>query len=111
MLNRILSAVTALSLALPAAAQSGREISGELTYLQRIALPEAHVVLELTGPEGLQLAEQRFETGGAQMPLPFVIEGPEDTAMVLRAAIFVAGRPAWASEALPIPAGEGALEL
>ncbi len=111
MLSRALLPALSLALALPAAAQTAREISGELTYMQRIALPDAHVVVELTGAEGMHLAEERFETEGAQVPLPFSIEGRADTAMVLRAAVFVAGRPAWVSEALPIAAGEGALAL
>lgn len=111
MLSRALLPLIFISLALPASAETRREISGELTYLQRIALPDAHVVLELSGPEGMQVAEARFETEGRQVPLPFVIEGRADTSMVLRAAIFLAGRPAWVSEPLPVAAGEGALTL
>jgi heat shock protein HslJ/membrane-bound inhibitor of C-type lysozyme len=80
-------------------------------YPQRIALPDAHVAVELKNAAGILIAEERFETEGRQVPLPFVIEGQADTAMVLRAGIFVAGRPAWLSEPLPIAAGDGAVTL
>ncbi len=111
MLSRALVSLISISLALPATAQATREISGELTYLQRIVFPDAHVVLELSGPEGMMIAEERFESEGRQVPLPFAIEGRADTAMTLRAGIFIGGRPEWVSEPLPISAGEGALVL
>lgn len=88
-----------------------RDISGEVGYLQRIALdPGAQVVVELTGPGGLA-GEFREETGGKQVPLPFSISTGETGALFLRAAIMVGGAPQWVSDMVPVEAGEADVAL
>lgn len=95
-----------------AAAQDSREISGELTYRQRIALPDdALVVLELRDERGRIVTEERFPTGGKQVPLGFLITGPKDADLVLQSAIFVAAQPAWVTEEVKIPAGSDPVKL
>jgi heat shock protein HslJ/uncharacterized lipoprotein YbaY len=75
-----------------------RPITGELTYLPRIALPPTAVaVIELRDGSGTLLAEQRFPTAGRQVPLPFTLEVPAGAEGSLRAALWVGGRPAWLS--------------
>ena len=71
-----------------------REISGSLTYPERIALPEgAEVAVELRDATGLLVAEDRFATEGRQVPLEFALEAPDGVGLVLRAAVFDGGRP------------------
>lgn len=99
-------AAAAAGLAQPAGA---REISGSLVYLQRIALPpDANVVIELRDAAGTVAAQSRTATMGAQVPLAFRIDAPDDTDLTLRAAIFVGGRPAWVGQPVTAAAGSRA---
>lgn len=58
------------------------QIQGSLTYLQRIALPEDAVItvrllnISLADAPAEVLAEQRIETEGAQVPIPFTLQVP-----------------------------------
>jgi heat shock protein HslJ len=84
----------------PAIAQSEqmREISGTLTYLQRIALaPEALVVVEARGLRDVLLGQVAFEAGGAQVPLAFALGVPADVAVRLTATLGAEGGPQWAA--------------
>lgn len=106
--------VLALALALVPALRgaAAREVSGTLTYPERIALPETAVVaLELRDRGGLLLAEAGFATEGRQVPLPFAIEAPEEVELVLRAAVFADGRALRTTAAVPVPAGAGPVTL
>ncbi|QLQ19404.1 MAG: META domain-containing protein [Exiguobacterium profundum] len=107
-MSRIALATLLLSVALPALA---RDVSGEIGYLQRIALdPGATVVVELTGPGGMA-GEYRAATGGKQVPLPFSISTDDTGPLFLRAAILVGGSPEWVSDMVPVDAGEADVNL
>lgn len=108
MIPRMRSFLAALALAaLPGLAQAeDREIRGELSYRQRIALPEdALMVVEVTDADGAVLGEARSPTGGRQVPLPFQVRAPKEAALTLRGAVFVGGQPAWLSEPVAVPSG------
>ncbi|TVQ34316.1 MAG: META domain-containing protein [Geminicoccaceae bacterium] len=95
-----------------AAADELRTIRGELTYVQRIALPPTSlIVVELRDAEDGIVAEVRLSTQGRQVPLPFQIEGPRDRALVLQGGIIVDGLPAWTSDPIPIDAGDARVDL
>ena len=104
----------ALLLAAPAAA---REITGSLTYPERIALPEgAEVAVELRDATGRVVAEDRFATGGRQVPFDFALTAPDGVDLVFRAAVFDGGRPLRKTEPVEIAADDtdsalGALRL
>lgn len=101
-------AVCAALLPLPAMA---RDITGELTYRARIALPpDAEMALELRS-DGGPATTTRQPTDGRQVPLPFMLDTAETGDATLRAAIFVGGRPIWLSDPVTIPAGDGAVNL
>ncbi len=61
-------------------AQSSAQVTGTLTYLPRIALPDDAVVnvqlqeVSRADAPATVLAEQEFVTGGAQVPLPFALD-------------------------------------
>jgi heat shock protein HslJ/uncharacterized lipoprotein YbaY len=86
-------------------------IKGALTYPARTALPpDATAVVELrdnAAGEGRVVAERRITLGGAQVPIPFefaidrakLVEG---RAYAVRGGVVVEGRPAWATEPVPI---------
>ncbi|MBD3763691.1 MAG: META domain-containing protein [Rhodobacterales bacterium] len=101
-------AALVLALAAPAAA---REVTARLTYPQRIALPpDARLVLDLTGPGG-PAGSLTQDPVGAQVPLPVTLTVPDGQGLVLRAALFVGGRPAWFLPAVPLPADAGPVDL
>ena len=107
---RCLGAVLAL-LASVSAAQA-RDITGQLTYREKIALPEgAQVVVELRGPGGAVVAEARIETAGRQVPLPFTVVAPDAGAFTLQAAIFAGGVQDWLSAPVAVAEGEAAVDL
>ena len=105
----------ALTFALVLSAAGGplmaRDISGEMAYRERIALPDgALLVVELRGAEGV-VAEARIETLGRQVPLPFVLSAPNAEDYTLRGALFLGGELQWRSEEVAVPAGEGPAAL
>jgi heat shock protein HslJ len=107
---RCLVAVLAL-LASVSAAQA-RDITGQMTYRERIALAEnAQLVVELRGPGGAVVAEARIETAGRQVPLSFTLVAPDAGDFTLQGALFTGGQADWLSAAVPVPAGEGPLDL
>lgn len=88
-----------------------REITGNLAYKMRIALPpSAQVMVEIAAPSG-PVAARRDLTRGAQVPLPFALTDPTGDALTLKAAIFIDGRPIWTADPLTIPAGTDDLDL
>ena len=113
MYARIIGTALAVQLAAPVAglAQEPRSISGELSYLQRIALPPDALVLVDLVANGVVIAEERQTTGNRQVPVEFAIEGLADTEMTLRAQILSGARPIWTAEPVAIAAGAGALAL
>lgn len=96
-------------LVLPLAAMAEeplREVTGTLAYLQRIALPpEALVVIEARGLRDVVLGEAAFETGGAQVPLPFAVTVPEGAAVRLTATVGAEGGRQWAAGPVAVAAG------
>lgn len=105
---RFALAALLVTAALPATA---RDITGQVGYLQRIALdPGATVIVELTGPGGM-VGEFREATGGKQVPLPFSISTDDTGPLFLRAAILVGGAPQWVSEMVPVAEGDANLDL
>lgn len=108
-LRRPLAAL--LALLLLSAPAMARDISGELTYRARIALPpDAEMAIDLSGPTG-SVALSRQETAGRQVPLPFSLSVEDTGDLTLRAAIFSGGRAIWLSDPVPVPAGDGPLSL
>lgn len=107
---RCLVAVLALLAFVPWA--QARDITGQMTYRERIALPqEAQLVVELRGPGGTVVAEARIETAGRQVPLAFTLVAPDVGEFTLQGAIFTGGRADWLSAPVAVPAGDGALDL
>lgn len=105
--------VLALAMVPPANAQEGgRTISGQLSYLQRVALPEgAEVTVEVTGALDATLGETSFTTDGAQVPLPFEVEVPDDLIGALGAIIRVDDMPMWLAKDIRIAAGTEDVDL
>ena len=111
---RVLALIPALlPLISPAAAESDmRTISGQLSYMQRIALgPDSLVLVEFRGKDDQLQGETRFSSEGRQVPLPFALQVPVNTDGQIRGAIWSAGRPAWVSDAVAIKASDEPLEL
>lgn len=107
-MSRVALAALLLSAALPA---SARDITGQVGYMQRIALdPGAQLVVELTGPGG-PAGDLHQDTAGAQVPLPFTLTTADQGDLTLRAALVVGGAPQWVSAPIAVPAGEGAVDL
>ena len=95
-----------------AQADTLREISGEVGYLARIALPpEAEAVIVLRGDFGTVLAQAVIPTEGRQVPLPFVLADATGLSGRLDAAIRTEGRTRWLIEDVAVPAGKTALDL
>ena len=106
-----LAAALMLCAALLPLSAMAREITGELTYRARIALPpDAEMALELRGDSG-PVTTLRQATEGRQVPLPFTLDTTATGDLTLRAAIFVGGRAIWLSDPVAVPAGEGPVTL
>jgi uncharacterized membrane protein len=96
-----------LTLAAPALA---REIRGEVAYRERIALPPgAELLVVLSGPGG-PLAEARNAPEG-EVPLPFALSTEATGPLTLRAALFSGGAPVWVTAEIPVPEGDGGVDL
>ncbi|WP_102226103.1 META domain-containing protein [Acidimangrovimonas sediminis] len=91
-----------------AEAQVGRALSGALIARETILLPKgALMVVALETLDGTRIAETRRPTEGAQLPLPFAIQGPANAPIALRAAVFDGGREILASAPVMIKPGRG----
>jgi len=86
-------------------------VKGKLTYRARTALPEASsAVIELRNtsvPEGVIVAEHRFDLRGRQVPIPFELAAQRadlDPAgrYAIRGAVYVEGVPAWMTDPVEI---------
>lgn len=106
---RLLSCATLATVIVGGAAfAQQRDVTGELTYRERIALPDGAVAsLELRDETGRVVAARDFGTEGRQVPIPFDIKGPADIPLVLRGAIQLGGEVRWVSDATPIASGSG----
>lgn len=110
--RQFLFLLAALGLSMPAFAQdTARPVSGTLTYLPKIALPEgAEVAVQVEGAFGTILGQARFATQGAQVPLDFELEVAPGLSGQLSALIRLDDAPWWLVEDVPVPA-DGAVEL
>ncbi len=89
-----------------------RALSGEITYLQRIALPpDSTAIVEFRDATGAVVAETRFGTSDRQVPLPFELAVPAGTEGTLRGGIVTGGMPGWATDPVEVAAGADALAL
>jgi uncharacterized lipoprotein YbaY len=113
--RRLLLTAMAALCALPALADGEEpvlKIRGEMTYLQRIALPEnALAIVEVKpddAPDGASVtAETRIPLRGGQVPVAFALDVPRahldaSTTYVLRGAILVDSQPRWLSDPVAI---------
>lgn len=107
-----LAALVALGVTGAGAQVSERALSGEVTYLARIALPEdALLLIEARDTAGALVAAQQVETGGRQVPLPFAIKLPGGADLRLRAAILDGLRTTWIGPVVGIASeSAGAME-
>lgn len=112
--RRTLTGLAGLLLVQAATAQDAgpRTITGELTYLQRIALPpRAELSVAVTGRFGTVLGELQRAAGGQQVPLAFALDIPPDLRGSLGAMIHVDGTPRWFAQDIAIRAGADAVDL
>jgi heat shock protein HslJ len=87
-----------------------RDVSGTLSYRERIALPPgAELLVVASSPFGTP-AELRLTPEG-QVPLPFTLTVEDTMPLTLRAAIFSGGAQLWVSEDIAVPEGEAAVDL
>lgn len=94
------------------AGEDMRTLTGQLTYVQRIALPPtAEIHLEAVGLFGTPLGETRLGTAGRQVPLGFELSVPEGVSGHVNAVIEVDGRPWWIVQGVSFGAGTAATDI
>ena len=104
--------IAALAAGTAAQAEPPREITGNLTYLARIALPpEAEAVVVLRGEFGTVLARAVIASEGRQVPLPFALTEVTELAGRIDAAIRVGGETRWLIEGVAVPGGGAPIDL
>jgi heat shock protein HslJ len=114
-LSRWMSAL--LSFALPLLVQSAaatdlREVSGQVTVLERMALPDDMVLLlDVSDAKDSTVAIARDLTEGRQSPFTFAIDAPVDMELVLRVGLRGLDDALWLSEPVSIAAGAHPVEL
>lgn len=93
-------------------AAEARDISGQLAYRERIALPpDAMLLVEATDGFGKVLARLRAPTAGAQVPLAFTLEVPDDQDVLVRSALVVGHEIRWLSEPRRVAGSRAATDL
>jgi heat shock protein HslJ/uncharacterized membrane protein len=107
----IRSALTILILSVTIAGPAlARDVTGSVAYRERIALPPgAELLVVLNGPFG-PVGEVRATPEG-QVPLPFAISTDDTGPLTLRAALFSGGTPMWLTAEIPVPEGDGNVDL
>lgn len=113
---RLIATALALTLAMngqPIAAQEQtRQISGSLSYMQKIALPDdAAVTVSASGAFDTILGETQFGTEGRQVPIPFSMDIPANLSGRVGAVIRIGGQPRWLIENVPFKAGGEPVDL
>ncbi|MCH8465558.1 MAG: META domain-containing protein [Roseinatronobacter sp.] len=89
-----------------------RSVSGQITVLERMALPDDTVlIVDVTSDTDTPVTGLRRLTEGAQSPFEFVLEVPADQALVLRAGLRGLDDMVWLSEPFPISPADTAMEL
>ena len=101
---------------LAGAAQEMRSVTGQVRYLDRMALPDDAVVLvQVTTADGQLLSETRLPTTGQQVPLPFAIDvqlGADEAmgdGLVVRAGINLGADLVWLGG--PVPVADDPVDL
>ena len=108
-MSRTILSLLLLALAVGGPAQA-RDITGSVTYRERIALPEgAELLVVLHGPFG-PVGELRGTPDG-QVPLPFSITTEDTGTLTLQAALFSGGAQIWLTAEIPVPEGDGSVDL
>lgn len=109
----IAALLATILLSAPLAAQDReREVTGQVAYLARIALPpDAEVSIEARGAFDTTLGQAQFSTDSRQVPIPFAFEIPENLSARVSAVIRVGGQPRWIVQDIPIAAGTGPVDL
>jgi len=106
-MRRIVAAGVVLVLGATGAGAEGlREVTGSLTYLQRIALPPgAQVTVEARGLRDVLLDRAALRPGELQVPYPFALQVPAGARVWLTATIAAEGGPAFTAGPVEIAAG------
>jgi uncharacterized membrane protein len=87
-----------------------RDITGTVSYMERIALPPgAELLVVASSPFGTP-AELRVAPEG-EVPLPFTLTTEDTMPLTLHAAIFSGGAQIWVSEDVAVPEGDAAVDL
>jgi heat shock protein HslJ/uncharacterized lipoprotein YbaY len=109
-----------LQTSVAADAQPSLQITGELSYLARAALPpDALAIVELSDPSvpgGRLVAEQKIALEGRQVPIPFALAVERaallpDQPYLVRGAILSAGLAAWVTDEVPLDPSVESLDL
>jgi heat shock protein HslJ len=80
-------------------AQGSRTITGQVSYLDRMGLPDDAVLLvELLGTDGRLLGDMRLPTNGQQVPIPFAVSVQAQSDVILRAGIMLGFDLVWLGE-------------
>ncbi|WP_372922684.1 META domain-containing protein [Roseovarius sp.] len=112
---RLLSLSIALTVGVASASHAqdhSRQISGQLTYLPRIALPpDAEVSIVAEGAFDAEFDFKSFNTEGQQVPLSFSLEVPRDLSGTVSAVIRVKDQPWWLVEDVGFAAGAEPVDL
>lgn len=108
---RPLLALLIALLPLAASAQGGRTVTGQVSYLDRMALPdEAVLLVEVLGTDGRLIADARMPTDGRQVPVPFAIDVRAQSDVILRAGIMLGFDLVWLGD--PVMAvGDAGVDL
>jgi len=105
-------AALALAMVLGAGAGAAREISGSLSYPERIAMPDsAEFAVEARDVAGRIVAGIRQPIEGRQVPFDFVLPDAPDTPLTLFGAVFAGGEALRVTDALAVPAGREDVDL
>lgn len=110
---RILPALLTTFALLPMAglAQDPRPVTGQVSYLDRMALPDDAVLLvEVTDLDGHLLSETRLPTAGAQVPVSFSVDVATPDDVMLRAGITLGADLVWLGDPVRV-ADDAPLDL
>jgi len=84
-------------------AQQTHSVTGQVRYLDRMAMPDDAVVLvEVIGADGRMVSETRLPTNGQQVPVPFAVDVPIDEDAVIRAGITLGAELVWLGDPEPL---------
>ncbi|WP_019955735.1 META domain-containing protein [Yoonia vestfoldensis] len=108
---RHLLAVLIALLPIVAFAQGSRTVSGQVSYLDRMALPpDAVLLVEVLGTDGRLIADARMPTDGQQVPVPFAVQVRAQSDVILRAGIMLGFDLVWLGD--PVMAvGDAGVDL